>query len=338
MALTEAPPAPARGGSLPRLGLAWVTWRQHRFAVCGLLALLAAFAALMVIKGLQARSTYDRLGLSACGPHAGGRCHRLAEQLFSSYGGQWPYLFLMVLPGAFGSFLGGPLIARELETGTYRFAWTQAAGRTRWLVTKLLLVGATLVAVTAGYCALYEWYKAPLDRVEPPAFGDYLHFELQGIVFPAQTLLAFSAGVFAGLLIRRTMVAVGTVFAGTFGLTMGTVFLLRPHYMTPLTTTRELGSRDWGVRQTVADAAGHPVGNNLSHALYMKYLAQLSATDGPASLTYRDWLRARHYVVVTDYQPAHRYWSFQLIESGWMLLLALVLAAATFLLLRRRPG
>jgi hypothetical protein len=340
MAMTDAPVL-ARGGSLPRLGLAWVTWRQHRFALYGLLGMLACFAALMVAGGLQARSTYEQLGLAQCTSYSSGRCQQLADDLFTSYGTKWPFLFLLLLPAAFGAFLGGPLIARELETGTYRFAWTQGAGRTRWLLTKLTLIAVVLVAVTAGYGALYSWYNAPLDHVLPTGFGDYLNFELEGIVFPVQTLLAFVAGVFTGLLVRRTMVAVGTVFLGSFGLLMATVFKLRQDYMAPLTTTDKPGLRDWVVGTGFADPAGHLLSDSQSRSLYMKYVAQLPSGDGPTSVhsaPYRDWLQPRHYAIVTSYHPAGRFWPFQLIEVGWMGLLTLLLAIATVWLVRRRIG
>lgn len=337
MATTDAPSL-ARGASLPRFGLAWVTWRQHRFALYGLLGMLACFAALMVAGGMEARSTYAQLGLARCTSHSSGSCQQLADDLFTSYGPKWPFLFLLLLPGAFGAFLGGPLIARELETGTYRFAWTQAAGRTRWLLTKLTLIAVALVAVAEAFSALYTWYNAPLDHVLPVGFGDSLNFELEGIAFPVQTLLAFAAAVFAGLLVRRTMVAVGTVFLGSFGLLMATVFKLRQHYMTPLTTMGKPGPRDWVIGATYEDPAGHLLGASQSHSLFMKYVAQLPSGSGPPSVTYRDWLLPRHYTIVTSYQPAGRFWPFQLIEAGWMGLLTLLLVIATIWLVRRKIG
>ena len=39
-----------------------------------------------------------------------------------------------------GIFWGAPLVARELETGTYRLVWTQGVTR-RWLAVKLALSG-----------------------------------------------------------------------------------------------------------------------------------------------------------------------------------------------------
>ncbi|MCO6005464.1 hypothetical protein NE236_10765 [Actinoallomurus purpureus] len=329
---------PGRGGALPRLGLAWVTWRQHRFAFYVLLGMLAGFAVLMVDGGLQARSTYDRLGLARCTSFAGGRCFQLRDELFSWYPAQLPFLFLLLLPAAFGAVIGGPLIGRELETGTYRFTWTQGAGRTRWLLTKLFLIASVLAAVAEAYGALYTWYNAPLDHVMRFGFGDYLGFELGGIVFPVQTLLAFTAGVFAGLLTRRTMVAVGAVFLGSFGLIAALVFKLRRYYMTPLVTAGRIGPRDWVVGRAYVDPTGHLLDTGQSHILFTKYLAQLpSSSDGP-SVSYRDWLQARHYTIVTSYHPAGRFWTFQFIEAGWMGLLILLLGIATVWLVRRRIG
>ncbi|GAB3984643.1 ABC transporter permease [Actinoallomurus acanthiterrae] len=329
----------SRGGVLPRFGLAWVTWRQHRFAFYALLGMLAGFAVLMVAGGLRARSTYHQLGLDRCASFAGDPCQHLRMEFFSWYPAQFPFLFLLVLPAAFGSIIGGPLIARELETGTYRFAWTQGAGRTRWLLTKLCLIAVVLAAVAEAYGALYTWYNAPLDHVMHFGFGDYLRFELEGIVFPVQTLLAFTAGVFAGLLTRRTLVAVGAVFLGMSGLVLALVLKLRRYYMTPLVTADRTGPRDWVVGRAYVDPNGHLLDTGNSHILYTKYLAQLpSSSDGISSVSYRDWLLARHYTIVTSYHPAGRFWTFQFIEAGWMGLLILLLGIATVRLIRRRIG
>ncbi|GAA4605020.1 ABC transporter permease [Actinoallomurus liliacearum] len=337
--MTTASPLPAHRRPLPRLGLVWVTWRQHRFALYGLLAMLAGFAALMVAGGLRARSTYHRLGLGGCASFAGGRCEQLRMELFGWYPQQLPFLFLLLLPAAFGAFFGGPLIARELETGTYRFAWTQGAGRTRWLLTKLLLIAVVLAAVAEAYGALYTWYNAPLDHVMRFGFNDYLGFELGGVVFPVQTLLAFTAGVFAGALTRRTLVAVGAVFLGSSGLIMALVFKLRQYYMTPLVTAGRTGPRDWVIGRAYVDPSGHLLDTSDSHLLYMKYLAQLPMSGDPrSSVSYRDWLLARHYTIVTTYHPAGRFWTFQFIEAGWMGLLILLLGLATVRLVRRRIG
>ena len=46
-----------------------------------------------------------------------------------------------VVPAVVGVFWGAPMVARELEAGTYRLVWNQSITRTRWLVAKLGVAG-----------------------------------------------------------------------------------------------------------------------------------------------------------------------------------------------------
>src|SRR6202043_1200761 len=59
-------------------------------------------------------------------------------------------VLLMAVPMLIGAFVGAPVLARELETGTFRYAWTQGFGRRRWTVAKLVLLGAVLAAATGA--------------------------------------------------------------------------------------------------------------------------------------------------------------------------------------------
>jgi hypothetical protein len=48
---------------------------------------------------------------------------------------------------------------------------------------------------------------------------------------------------------------------------------------------------------------------------------------------------AQHgYTQLTSYQPASRFWPFQWIEGGWLLVLSVILIAATVWLVRRRAA
>ena len=72
-------------------------------------------------------------------------------------------LLMALAPALLGAFLGAPLVARELEAGTYRLAWTQSVSRRRWLASKLTLtVGAAAFALGAASLAV-TWWSAPLD-------------------------------------------------------------------------------------------------------------------------------------------------------------------------------
>ena len=55
----------------------------------------------------------------------------------------WPNgLVLQAVPALIGAFVGAPVLARELESGTSRFAWTQGFGRWRWTLAKLVRSGS----------------------------------------------------------------------------------------------------------------------------------------------------------------------------------------------------
>jgi hypothetical protein len=134
------------------------------------------------------------------------------------------------------ALLPGRCVARELETGTFLYAWTQGCGRLRWAITKLALLAAAPTAAARAFSALFSWYIHPfiadgqISAVKPLLFG------LGGIAFAAWTLAAFTIAAFAGILIRRTVPALAASLAAVTGLELATAFLLRRHYLTPLTT------------------------------------------------------------------------------------------------------
>ncbi len=123
---------------------------------------------------------------------------------------------LLVLPALIGVFWGAPLVARELETGTFRLAWTQGVTRQRWLAVKLTLAGLASMAVAGLLSLILTWWFSPIDRVQlnqltPAMFG------VRGITPIGYAAFAFALGVTAGAFIRRTipaMAATIVVFTG----------------------------------------------------------------------------------------------------------------------------
>ena len=53
----------------------------------------------------------------------------------------------VALPAVLGMFWGAPLVARELESGTFRLAWTQGRSRHTWFAAKLAVIGFTTLVV-----------------------------------------------------------------------------------------------------------------------------------------------------------------------------------------------
>jgi hypothetical protein len=123
---------PVRDTSLrpvPWRRITWVTWRQHRAALAGVAGLLGALAAYLLITGLRMHHAYA--AVAACHPAGSLACGTAASTFDQTY---WPTAqaiaaLLQAVPALIGAFAAAPVLARELETGTFRYAWTQGFGR-----------------------------------------------------------------------------------------------------------------------------------------------------------------------------------------------------------------
>jgi ABC-type transport system involved in multi-copper enzyme maturation permease subunit len=72
---------------------------------------------------------------------------------------------IFAIPTLIGTFWGAPLIARELESGTFRVAWTHSVTRTRWLAVKLGVVGLSSIAVVGLLSLMVTWWHHAIDLV-----------------------------------------------------------------------------------------------------------------------------------------------------------------------------
>src|SRR3984957_4898199 len=126
---------------VPWRRMAGVTWRQHRIALAGVAVLLGALAVWLWIIGTPLHHAYA--AAIACHPANSTACQALVGTFDgindhmtgpTSPGG----VFLQAVPVLIGAFAGAPVLARELETGTFRYAWTQGFGRWRWALAKLV--------------------------------------------------------------------------------------------------------------------------------------------------------------------------------------------------------
>ncbi len=308
-------------------GLARVTWRQHRLALVTVAALLAALSALLVAQGLGMHGVYRSFGLSFSHPPTTARGVSLAETFESEYLSYGLYVprFLMFLPLFIGAFVGGPLVARELETGTFRFAWTQSAGRTRLTIAKLAMLGLALTAMALAFSQLFSWWYRPFTQLTGPAF------EVEGLVFAARVLFGFALGAFAGAVLRRTVPAIATAMVLWAAVVLPDVLFLRAHFEAALTAPVNMTSKfstEWTLSQWWVDPRGH----RLSGAAYNALVRSLPTSD-PQS-----WLAAHHYVLWETFQPASRFWAFQAIEASGLVVLSLALAGATVWWVRRKAS
>jgi hypothetical protein len=334
---------------LPWRRMAGVTWRQHRIALAGAAVLLGALAVWLWTIGTPLHHAYA--AAAACRPASSPACQNLAATVnttnsFLSNLGPGGVL-LQVVPALIGAFAGAPVLARELETGTFRFAWTQGFGRWRWALAKLVLLGAALAAAAAVFSVLLSWYYQPYFAAGNQALGlSQLSplatlFSLREVALPAWTLAAFTIGALAGMLIRRVVPAIVATLAVYAGLAVATAGFLREHYLTPLLTTslNVPGTAwiisQWSTRDGRFAFAGRPPGDLLN-----RYCSSAPPGPGgkPLSQTFAQCLAQHGYTQWTSYQPASRFWPFQWIEGGWLLALSALLIAATIWLVRRHAA
>ena len=329
--------------SVPWRRLAWVAWRQYRAALYGAVALLGALAVYLLIMGLKIRSAYA--GVAACHPASSVACQDLSSNFNNTYWATAEVVagVLLVIPVLIGVFAGAPILARELDSGTFRFAWTQGAGRIRWTVARLALPAVAVTAATAALSLLFGWYYWPFFAEGQDSRLDPHIFNLTGLAFAAWTLAAFAIGALAGVLIRRVVPAIAAAMAAWAGLLLATVLFLRQHYMTPLTTSNpNIGPPAWALRSWWTGPNGKPASQAAIDQLLQRAPVGPPKKIGPNSFSIKidpyQVLTQHGYTQWTSYQPGNRFWPFQLIEGGWLLALSLLLLAATVWLVRRRPA
>ena len=259
-----------------------------------------------------------------------------------------------MLPALIGAFVGAPLLAREMETGTFRYAWTHGFGRRRWTLAKLAALGLAVTVAAGLFSLLVAWYYQPylntgnyaLTINEMSPFNSGV-FDLGRVTFAGWTLAAFSIGALAGMLIRRVVAAIAATLAVYAGLAFAVGGFLRAHYPTPLVTTRlQLPGSAWVLGQWWTKG-----GVTLSQATMVRVMDPIFAGKIPAVppddvhlfeqealASTMQYLTQHGYTDWTRYQPGSRYWPLQWIEGGWLLALSLLLIAATVWLVRRRAA
>ncbi|MEV7022867.1 hypothetical protein [Kitasatospora sp. NPDC093558] len=313
--------APPRSAVLRAAGL------RHRTTLLTLLTVMGVLALVLLLHGWYVHDGLHRVGADSCDPAADACLDRYKTFLHgdgASMLAAEPVVY--VLGGAFGAFVGGPLLAREFEHGTVRFAWTQGAGRARWTVGTVTLVGGVLALVAALFGLLLRWWSAPLTLADGQFSPE--HFVETWPVMTGRVVATFGAAVLAGAVLRRTLVAVG------FGLVVSVALpfvagSFRFHYRQPLEEpvhamrTLALDGR-WLGEVWYSD----PAGNRIPTDEFYRHgndFAQLQAL-----------VRDGGYTAHQVYQPADRFWPFQLIEAGWMLALGIAACAAAVWWVRRR--
>jgi hypothetical protein len=93
--------------------MTWLTWRQYRFQGALVMAALAVLSVVLILTGRHLVEAYNQCRAfgDCAATHFGTRDNTLQLGLSA---------LLLVVPALVGMFWGAPLVAQELESGTYQ--------------------------------------------------------------------------------------------------------------------------------------------------------------------------------------------------------------------------
>lgn len=194
----------------------WLAWRQFRTQAAVMFGALVIAAVVVISTGLHLRHEHLRYISPS---------YNAFRQLLGT--------LVLILPATTGAFWGAPLVAREFETGTHRLAWTQSITRTRWLATKVAVVGSACVVASGLLSWMVTWWYAPTIDDSTDKFNT-VTFSENGIVPIGYALFAFALGTLAGVVIRKTLPAMATTLVVYFAAWIVVAEWVRPHFATPL--------------------------------------------------------------------------------------------------------
>ena len=339
----------------------WLAWRQSRTQLFAVYALVAAAC----------------VWLAVTGP-AVARLARRNENVYDLLTSNDRLLFnggivvLAVAPGLIGAFWGGPMVARELETGTYRLAWNQSVTRGRWLAAKLGFSALATAGAVGILSTAITWWAHPLDGAMGHQHGSLasrltpISFAMRGVVPVGYAVFAFVLGTLVGLILKRSVPAMALTLAIYVFVQIAVPLWVRPHLVPATTTTTVMspatvdGIRmddsgtttitthaapgDWILVNQTVDARGRAVALPSWFNDCLPSPAQAPPPSGKAvaGLEQRGLdaclarLADQGYRQHLVYQPLKHFWPLQWAETGLYLAASGLLTALAFWWTRRR--
>jgi hypothetical protein len=352
----------------------WLAWRQFRTQALIALGVTAVFAVFLAFTGPHILHVFDTT-VRHCAKH--NDCPSVQSNFRRM--AHWANalnIIVIVVPALIGVFWGAPLVARELEGGTFRLAWTQSVTRQRRTTTKLAVVGLASVVTAGLFSLMVTWWQSPSDTL---GSSPYSTFDSRDIVPLAYAAFAFALGVALGCVIRRTIPAMASTLAVFIGVRVAVLQYVRPHYLSPVHLVTNFvapgpnngpvsqgSGTGWTISSVMKNAVGKVIGQNggvgpngsidfrgLANGVVKfvgvgtcpnKFPSQLRSgggktSQGPPADVQRaieKCVNSFHLKNVLTYQPGSRYWTFQWIEFSLYLTLALALIGFSVWWIRKR--
>ncbi|WP_428953817.1 hypothetical protein [Streptomyces sp. cg35] len=309
-----APQAPVRRTLPGADGLVWTVLRLHRTALWVWVAYVAISLALLLWLwgpgSSAAQHAFDAFGYAGAqddawkGLTAGIPFVGSFDSLFYE-----PASLIRIAMVAIAVFAAGPLIGRELESGTAQLAWTQSVSPARWLAAKLAVPAVFLTVGTALIVALYWVVWDAHNHLLVAGIGPRSFVFSTGPATVANALFGLALGVLAALVLRRTLPAIAVA----------------------------------GIAQFLAGALrlnSWPFQGNRQQPELPVHSKALTSTGAevrdPGCYLDQNCLDQHHITGFTrHYLPSPDFWPRQLAETGILLGLTALAVVAAFLVLRR---
>jgi hypothetical protein len=206
------------------LDWARLTFRLSRFELLAFGGFIAAFIAgtLLAASWLDAARPPAECLAPALDAYPPG-CEAALNAWYQAQGGIAGLSVGLVVFLAFAAalFLGVPIVARELERGTSRLAWSLAPSRTRWFLARMLPILVVLAVITFVAGVVVDRYAASATQ-ETDLSNSFTMFGFRGLLIASRAVFIFSVAVLVGAIVGRALPAVIlTAVIATIGLAGG---------------------------------------------------------------------------------------------------------------------
>ena len=314
-------------------------WYKHRFSVVGipavfLLAALALFADSLVQRHWL--SAHHLTGCLVANPTTGGSwCVSSAAWASFSSPSQNPDVIavaVLALPVLAGLFAGVPWVAREFESGAFRFTWTQGTGPRHWLLGTfgpLALLAAASAAIYGA--AAYWWYQVAQWQAGTSIWSwRWSSFELTPPSIAGWTMLAMALALLCGVLTRRVLPAMIA-----FIVTLGACAYLSQTWLRPWL---------FGIGTTVqqvswSTSAGWPPSTTTYTVQTWFQTPRGQRVNGLSVVNnVNAWVAQHHYTFWVAYQPHNHLIWLELARNGILITVAALAVLASAWWLRIRPA
>ena len=321
------------------LRMTQAAWYKHRFSVVAIPAVfLVAALALFADSAVQRHrlSAHHLSGCLVANTTTGGSwCVSNAAWASFSNPSQTPDIIavaVLALPVLAGLFAGVPWVAREFESGAFRFTWTQGTGPRRWLLGTfgpLVLLAAVSAAI---YGAAADWWYQIAQWQDGTSIWSWRwsSFELTPLSIAGWTVLAMALAALCGVLIRRVLPAMIA-----FTVTLGACAYLSQAWLRPW-----LFSIGTAVKQVSwsTSAAWPDSTTTYTVRTWLQTPGGQRVSGLPAVNNLDAWIAQHHYTFWVAYQPhSHLVW-LELTRNGILVTVAALAVLASVWWLSIRPA